>query len=331
MTERLKKRSDEFSRVRLTTEEILKSLPLEILTIDNSGNVIFSNIYSPERMNLIKEILNEGDSKEKEITFGDRSYIFMSQSIINPDNKLIGRLAIVTDVTELRKLQEESKVAERVKLLAELGASFAHEIRNPLASICGTVEVLASSIRSTRKYQKLTTLILKEAYRVNNIIRDFLEFARIRPANREKVILNELIDESINLVPRNLVSSKRVNILWHEDRKIWAWVDGERLKQVLLILLINAIEAIKDEGEIKVSLLVSDDEVGVEIKDTGVGINQDDLKKIFDPFYSTKKGGTGLGLAIAQRIVSEHNGRIDLKSKVGKGSTFTVWFPTSNV
>ncbi len=327
LTEQLKRRSEEFSRVRLTTEEILKSLPMEILTIDHNGMVIFSNIHNSERIESIKRLLSQGDTKEREIKEGDRSYLFMSQSIINPENKLIGKLAILTDVTELRRLQEQSRIAERMKLLAELGASFAHEIRNPLASICGSVEILSGALKRNRRFSKLATLILKEAHRVNGIIRDFLEFARIKPAQREKIVLGELIGEAIQSLPQNLLLSKKINIIWDEKRKVWAWVDGERIKQVLLILLINAIEAIKDQGEIKINVIAGDREVVIEIKDNGVGIKREDLERIFDPFYSTKKGGTGLGLAIAERIITEHNGRIEVKSQVGKGSTFSVYLP----
>jgi len=331
LTERLKRRSDEFSQVRLTTEEILKSLPLEILTIDNSGNVVFSNIRSIERSKQIKEILDRGDAREKEIQLGPRSFIFVSQSIVNPESKLIGKLAIVTDVTELRKLQEDSKVAERVRLLAELGASFAHEIRNPLASICGSVEILASSSKPSKKLKHLSELILKEAQRVNGIIQDFLDFARIRPGTREKMLLGQLIDESIATLPRELIKSRKMKIIWQDDRSVWAWVDGERIKQVVQILLINGLEAIKDEGELRVSILGDDREVGIEVRDNGVGIKKEDLKRIFDPFYSGKKAGTGLGLAIAQRIVSEHNGRIEVKSRPGKGSAFVIWLPVGAV
>lgn len=331
LSERLKRRSDEFSQVRLTTEEILKSLPLEILTIDNNGNIVFSNCRGAERTKQIKDILERGDTHEQEIQFGTRSFIFVSQSIVNPERKLIGRLAIVTDVTELRKLQEDSKVAERVRLLAELGASFAHEIRNPLASICGSVEILASSSRPSKKLKRLSELILKEAQRVNGIIQDFLDFARIRPAAREKVLVGQLINESIATLPRELIKSRKVKITWLDDRSVWAWVDSERIKQVVQILLINGLEAIREEGELKVSILADDRAVGIEVRDNGVGIKKEDLKKIFDPFYSGKKAGTGLGLAIAQRIVSEHNGRIEVKSKPGKGSTFVIWLPVGAV
>lgn len=326
-TERLRKGREEVSKVRLTTTEILKSLPVEILTLDSAGNILFSNIEDSARIEIVKEIMYEGESKEKEITLNNRQYIFVTQPIVNPEHRLLAKLAFLKDVTELRKLQEQSKLAERIKLVAELGASFAHEIRNPLASICGSVEILAQGIRKKSKYEKLTTLILKEASRVNGIIKDFLEFARVRPSAKENVRISELVDESISALPKNTKNIKQVRIQRKMNKKIFAWVDSERIKQAISAILINAFEATMEKGAIRVYVRSRRKEVGIEIRDSGAGIPQKEIERIFDPFYSTKKGGTGLGLAIAQRIVGEHNGYITVDSKPGKGSTFSIWLP----
>jgi two-component system sensor histidine kinase PilS (NtrC family) len=263
----------------------------------------------------------------------------MSTSLLqDEEGKVAGVIALFQDLTHIKQLQEQLRTKDRLAAIGELSAGIAHEIRNPLASISGSVEVLKHELQLEGDDQNLMELIIKETQRLNQILTEFLNFARIRSTQLAKVDLVPLIEEVIDIV--------RQHPSWSPDLKIEnqfplhsVLVQGEenQIKQLLLNLLINAAEAMEGiNGRILISnqaLIESygsgdeqkDSWVPLSIADQGKGMTSEQMAKMYLPFYSTKKQGTGLGLSIVQRLADSLGGKIECQSHPGEGTIFTVF------
>ncbi|MBP2231541.1 two-component system sensor histidine kinase AtoS [Azospirillum agricola] len=239
----------------------------------------------------------------------------------------IGAVAVLKDLTEQRRLNKQIMRADRLAALGELMAGVAHEIRNPLTSIRGFMQFL-ETCDDIAEWRSYAPLIVRQVDSLNRIITELLEFGRSRPPFIRPVGLNELIREVTLLIGRK--SNAQV-ILEPDPALPPVEADGEALKQVILNLVINAIQAIPESGTIRIATRASDGpgdgDAVVTVTDDGVGIPPEDLEKIFDPFYSTKPTGTGLGLAMVHRIVDAHHGTIVLTSTPGAGTTATLRLP----
>jgi len=225
-------------------------------------------------------------------------------------------------------LQEKLRREDRLSAIGKLAASTAHEIRNPLASISGCVEALKDT--AGEKDKKLFNLILKETARLNDIINGLLEYVKPRKLKLEKISVDELIDEVVFLLKSSKkfkpgIMIKKENPL--PDLKISC--DPQQIKQVLFNLLINAVEAIDQQGKIIVRQNPRQDIKGVELEiiDNGIGMSKDQLGTLFEPFSSGKDQGVGLGLPIVSTIINEHGGSINIQSALGKGTTFCIFLP----
>jgi len=255
-------------------------------------------------------------------------YISVSTSIlIDSHNKSIGAVVVYKDLTQQHSLQEQVYRAERLAALGELMASIAHEIRNPLTSIKGFVQYL-QNVDSMEERQEYMPIIIKEVDRVNRVIEELLYFARPSETYYSLVNINELLKKTLVLL-QNKTTSHKV-----EFRLILApclpliEADAEQIKQVLLNLLINAMQAIPDKGSVVIDTWQPDiSYVCIRITDTGVGIKEEDKHKIFDPFFTTKAAGTGLGLAVVQRIISAHYGQIYIDSQDNEWTAVTLKLP----
>jgi two-component system sensor histidine kinase PilS (NtrC family) len=324
-SERYQKRAEEATRLRLTTEEILKNLPTGIITIDNSGAIIYTNI--PEstirsRVHLyIAKFLKARHAKRSiELKIGKRYYVLSCARIYSSK---IG-LGILQDYTAIRKLEERSRVSKQIKLLAELGGSLAHEIRNPLSSIRGSLEVIRDSEKSVDSLHFIN-MALNESIRLNEIVTDFLNFAQFVPLKRNRLHISEVINEVyIDVLSR--AQTKKV-VIRREDNDFVVLGDLNKLEAGLLNILNNACEATPEGNVVNIKTYKEKKEGIIEIQDTGKGISKRALDKIFEPFFTTKKGGIGLGLAIVKNIIEAHDGRIEVSSKIHKGTTFKVILP----
>jgi two-component system, NtrC family, sensor histidine kinase HydH len=228
-------------------------------------------------------------------------------------------------------LQEKLRREDRLSAIGKLAASTAHEIRNPLASISGCVEALKDTVSLQDNERKLFNLILKETARLNDIINGLLEYVKPRKLKLEKILIDELVDEVVFL----LKSSKKFKdgiIIKKENSvsEIKISCDPQQIKQVLFNLLINAVEAIENQGKIIIRQKVSEHNEGIEleISDNGMGMSKEQVGTLFEPFSSGKDKGVGLGLAIASAIIKEHGGSISIESKLGKGTTFSIFLPS---
>ena len=236
---------------------------------------------------------------------------------------------------QLRESREEIETlhrtqmsrAEHLATLGELAAGLAHEIRNPLAGIAGVIEIIGRDLPSTSPARAVVKDVRQEITQINRILTDLLETARPHPPQVCVSNLNTTVEHAVMLA-RQQVLSKPIKIEFQQAPDLpEVEHDSDQIHQVLLNLLLNAVQAIEGAGTVRVEVGSQEDYARVVVSDTGRGISPQHLPNIFRPFYTTKGNGTGLGLSLARRIAEEHHGRIEVSSVVGKGSKFTVLLP----
>jgi len=217
--------------------------------------------------------------------------------------------------------------AEHMATLGEMATGLAHEIRNPLAGIAGVIEIIGRDLPSTSPARAVVKDVRQEIARINHIVTDLLQTARPHPPRVHTSDLNTTVEHAV-MLGRQQALAKSVEIALRKDPSLpEVEHDSDQIHQVLLNLLLNALQAIDEPGSITVTLERRGDTAVVKVADNGRGISPDHLPNIFRPFFTTKGDGTGLGLWLARRIVEDHQGRIDVTSTLGKGTTFTVIVP----
>jgi len=231
---------------------------------------------------------------------------------------------------DLRKTEAQLVRSEKLAALGQLAAGIAHEIRNPLTSINILIHSLAESIPSETPHREDFRVVEEEIHRINEIIDRFLRFAKPAPPLLEKTDVLPLFEETLQLL-RPQIERQRISVQKKFQSLPSITIDKEQMKQVILNLLMNAIQAMPTGGRLELSGQLAGDPRWIQfsIKDSGIGIPPEDMDKLFDPFFSTKEGGVGLGLSIAHRIIDQHHGKIEVESKSGKGTLFTLWLPIS--
>jgi signal transduction histidine kinase len=229
---------------------------------------------------------------------------------------------------DLRKTEAQLIRSEKLAALGQLAAGIAHEIRNPLTSINILIHSLTENLPPETAHREDLRVIGEEIQRINEIVEQFLRFARPAPPLFEETEVTTVFDNVLQLI-KPQVERQRVTVKRDFDAVPSITLDREQMKQVVLNLLINALQAMPDGGQIDLSAKVLEDSrwIKLSVQDSGIGIPPDDLKKLFDPFFTTKEGGIGLGLSIAHRIIDLHHGRIEVESRPGKGTTFQLWLP----
>ncbi len=229
---------------------------------------------------------------------------------------------------DLQRSFESLRRAERLSALGTLSAALAHEIRSPLSSMEGALEILARPNLNSEQRHEFTTIIKREIERLNRMLYQFLEFAQPRPPVRRRTDIRQLVNDVCNLVAEMAVA-RRINIHRPQIELLSPKInlDPDQIKEVVLNLVMNACEAMPAGGEVDITMTKELDRVVVGVLDQGGGIAQENLQCIFDPFYTTKSDGTGLGLSIAQRIMEQHGGRIEAERNVERGMSFTLVFP----
>lgn len=260
-----------------------------------------------------------------------------SAPVVDEYGETQGLIVTFIDLSNVRLLEERVRRADRLAALGELAAGVAHELRNPLTTLRGFVQILPEEHGDPEFVQDFSTNVLREIDRLTGLTEDLLTLARPPRLNYEQVDAAELIEEILvfldgKFTGKNLRLEKKFG-----NNTVAIPMDRDRVKQVLLNLLLNAIDACAEEGTISVRLGVRKEELNekggeepfavIEIGDTGCGIAREDLDRLFDPFFTTKDHGTGLGLAVSHRIVEEHRGFLRAESQLGQGTTFTLWLP----
>lgn len=295
-----------------------------------------------------KESLNNGEGIPRmeaylKTAHGGKIWLGLSTSLLRDrDNKLIGIIIVFSDLTEIKHLQGQMELKERFSLLGEMSAGIAHELRNPMGAIAGFAKLLSKKLDEADERRSLADAIEKEIEGMNRVISELLNFTKPTDLNLSEIELNPIIKDSLTSTPLNGV---QLNLSLDPIPSIEA--DEVLLKQAFINLIQNAIEAMPDGGELKIvtsyklhpefvdpefisghaSGSSRKPEVEIEISDTGIGIPENKLNKIFHPFFTTKERGTGLGLSLVQKIVLYHGGRIEVESMEGKGTTFRIDLP----
>lgn len=247
---------------------------------------------------------------------------------------------VFRDLTELKSLREQLIHSEKLVVMGQLAAGVAHEINNPINGIINYIHLFLKRLEENRinpdLWKKDLKMVERETMRIGRLVRNLLNFAKKSELELTRIKLTQLIDESIPLLEDQFLL-KNIAVSKKYDRDVPEILgDFNQLQQVLINLIMNAIQAIDKNGMIEIAVSAegtkgSECFVVLNISDNGVGIPEEDLNKVFDPFYTTKtkgKGGIGLGLTIVQQIVNAHHGRITIKSKVGKGTTVSLRLPT---
>jgi len=285
----------------------------------NTHKVLELVIYNV--VGLVTGLLSERERRERE------SYRRTAEKLRAAYEQLHEQTNIMIET------EEQLRKAERLSTLGELAAGISHEIRNPLASIRGTAEILQDITTPQEKRQEFAKLMLHEVDRLTRVVENYLRLARFQRLNREKANMKEILSRMLQIVESQM---KRKNITISTEFAPdlpELDLDVSQIEQALLNLLLNSAAAMPDGGTLSLaSYLRKSDGAGgvvVEVKDTGAGIAPEHLSRVFEPFFTTRQDGTGLGLSMVKRIVKAHGGSVEVSSEVGHGTCVTLFLPDS--
>lgn len=351
---------DRADSIESYNENILRSVASGVITFDREGKIMTFNpaaeiILSKRSEDAIGNICEDVFGKDNPITkiqmesleraegiarmettveksYGEKIWLGLNTSLLKDNNgRLIGLILVFSDLTEIKHLQAQMELKERFALLGEMSAGIAHELRNPMGAIAGFSKLLSKKLGNGDERKPIADAIEKEIDGMNRVINELLNFTKPTDLNLSKVELKPLIEDSLSSIQLNSV---KYNLISGKIPDIDA--DDVLLKQVFINLFQNAIDAMPEGGELKIVLNIKPQtetqrqEAEIEISDTGTGIPEDKLKKIFHPFFTTKKNGTGLGLSLVQKIILYHGGKVEVESKKGKGTTFRIGLPVNH-
>jgi len=369
--EELKKRIIDYRQLERLYKHIVQNVVSGLITVDGEGRITsfnrmaeeitgykFEEVYQEEVDSLFPGLSawsrsvggNPGGGGnrlrflrwETRFVRKDGAHLILGFSISplkDSVDREMGNILIFQDLTRLREMEEHVKRSDRLAAIGKMAAGIAHEIRNPLASISGSIEILKEELGGSTQNQALMGIVLREVHRLNSLIADFLLFARPISPGRERIHLNRLIEEIFQMISH----SPDFNVLIHLDTEfedeLYIQGDPNQVRQVFWNLLINAAQAMPKGGMLRVrlrkgssgGLLPGGRSYGeVSVIDSGSGIGEEEIGKIFDPFFTTKEKGTGLGLSIVHSIVESYGGKIAVQSQKGQGSVFSVFIPLAD-
>ncbi len=343
-SETLQKKDVDLRELSRFHSEVIENIPSGLFTTDADGRIYLFNSAAEKITGLSREEvalkgintvfpflplpLLTGRHEGRINTPENEKYIGMNISTYrNSEGRVVGYIGTFQDVTAIIRMEEEIKRKEKLAAIGQLSSSIAHELRNPLASIKSSFEMLREGHLPSETRQRLMEIAINEMDRLNKIVTDFLTYSNPKPPEHGRFNISRLVDELFEMqmtINEGIQFQKEIE----EDIKIVA--DQQKIRQLMWNLLLNAIDAVSGkEGRIYVSLKKTNAGVEIRVRDNGRGIKKEDMDKIFYPFYSTKEKGTGLGLAIAYRIVEEHGGRIDVNSEEGSGAEFVITIPSA--
>jgi len=255
-----------------------------------------------------------------------KTFRVMATTLSVPGRKAIGYVYTFDDLTEIRRLERDLRIQDRLAAVGRLAAAIAHEIRNPLTSIAGSVSMLSGIADLSDEHRQLLQIVTRESERLNGIITDFLAYSRGKQYRFASVDLLPLLEDTLTLLEHRLVAENtgiRIERKYHFKEAL-TMADGDKIKQVFWNFCENAVRAMTAGGVLSVSLEQVGEDWQVNFADTGPGMSRQLVEKIFEPFQSQFEGGTGLGLAIVYQIVQAHEGKVWARSKVGEGSVFVL-------
>jgi two-component system sensor histidine kinase PilS (NtrC family) len=352
----LQRQGRDLRALRNLNSLIIDNIATGLITIDETGTILVANRaameildpipsvligrkiqeVAPNLMERVKQTRAETGSFDHSYVEpgGERLNLEIKVSALPTDNGITGFILTFQDLTKVRRLEFQMRQSEKMAAVGQLAAGIAHEIRNPLASISGSIQMLGGSFTGRQEdEQKLMAIVLREIDRLNNLITEFLDFVRPDTLRDDPVDLNALLREVCEMIKLN--KNLRIDVRQSLDLKAEAVIAGHRdkLKQAFLNIIINAYQAMNESKDAVIEIRTGDidSKVIVKIRDHGCGIDEVGLRKIFEPFHTTKPKGTGLGLAVTHKIIESHGGRVFVESTKGKGTEFTLEFPARGV
>ncbi|MGZ8832589.1 MAG: two-component system sensor histidine kinase NtrB [Thermoanaerobaculia bacterium] len=341
---------------RALNQNVVESIPSGLITLTSYGTAAFVNpagasllqaqphsllgrhiteigFVTREQWNEIRDQLANGalvrrENDSFEVNGEPRSIGFALTPLSTLEGKSSGYTLIFQDLTEMKKLEAELRLRDRMAAVGELSAGIAHEIRNPLAAIAGSVQMLQKSGSITPQEQRLMTIVLRESERLNKTIAEFLRFVRPQEKRTAEFDIAASISETLDLLANSAELRKDHSILREINPPSFTILgDGDQIRQVFWNIALNAIRAMAAGGALTVRAEPADETYRIVFSDKGRGMSEADLRRLFQPFRTNFPTGTGLGMAISYRIVQEHGGRIDVQSRVGEGTAITVTLP----
>jgi two-component system sensor histidine kinase PilS (NtrC family) len=360
----LRAKQNDIIELEALNEWIIRSITSSLITLDGQNRVILFNpaaedifaIKSSQAIGsditdilpFLKDHIENG--REDSYQYTKKLHKFIDLPFVREDGKTIflrffisplrlpdgeekGQILFFQDMTEIKRIEEELKKVEGLALVGELAAGVAHEIRNPLASISGSIEMLKEGLDKNDVSNQLMEIIVREMTRLNNLVKDFLLFARPNQAKLKKFELSQLILDSLELFKNSVNWNEKLRVETTFQDNIKLESDPEQIKQIFWNLFLNASEAMPDGGSLHISTDLVDGHdlpekglrVGkITVRDTGQGFSKKALSHLFTPFFTTKEGGSGLGLAIIKRIVEGLGGEIQGKNHPDGGAEITI-------
>ena len=321
----------------LTADDVKGKSVSSILTLNPSlRDIIFKTLSSGKKRQNIEEKYRNPQSEELSLQIN-------TLLLKNIEGDTIGVLTVFNDLTELKKLEEDMKRAERLAALGTTAASIAHEIRTPLTSLSTFAELLPIKYNDAKFRERFGVIVPGQIDRLTNLVNDLLDFSRVETLHFEETDIHPIIKDAADIL-HGKAAECGVTIEMNLASDLHSLrVDPDHISQVFLNIIQNALQAMPEGGTLSIVTTLNDHDefnfegddegkltdgyVEITFSDTGIGIAQENLKKLFEPFFTTRSKGTGLGLAISYRIVKEHGGTIRVRSETGKGTTFAVCLP----
>ncbi|HET9597342.1 MAG TPA: ATP-binding protein [Anaeromyxobacteraceae bacterium] len=344
--ERLEAREVDLAAITALHESIVQSVASGMVTIDATGRITFLNragelitglrlrdvqLQPADRWFGVLHGSGERDETDFVNARGERLRVgYTVFPLVARGGGEIGQAIIFQDLTRLREMEAQVQRSERLADLGQLAAGLAHELRNPLASMVGSIELLRQAQTLPPSDARLMDIVLREAARLEQLVAAFLAFSRPATPRRERVALERAIGETLDVFAHDPAAS-RVRVT-RALEPASAWCDPDQLRQVLWNLLSNAAQAAASgerAGEVRVACRAEGKAAAILVEDDGPGIPPQDVARIFTPFFTTKERGTGLGLAIVQRVVDAHGGGLTVEPLSDRGTRFTVRLPCS--
>jgi two-component system sensor histidine kinase PilS (NtrC family) len=353
----LKEKMDSLTQLQRLNELIVSSIRSGLITTDLKGRIAVFNsaareltgrdsseMFGKHVQQLIGEVFwsqilkadllrNARPLRHEEwlaLPNGGRHYLGFSISpLLDQKHQLLGYIISFQDLTEIIRLEEEIRLKERMAAIGRMAAGIAHEIRNPLAAMQGSVEILRSHANLPKTEERLLDILIRESDRLNKFVEDFLNFARPRKYTKQSIDLVPVLRDSVTLLRNSPEIRDHYSVVFNiEAKSIKILGSADQLNQVFWNLAQNAFRAMPNSGELKI-IIRETSEGGGEIifQDNGIGMSREELNQIFQPFHSGFKGGLGLGLSIIFQIMEDHQGKITCDSEKGKGTKISLRFP----
>ncbi len=363
----LKAKQKDLAELEMLNKNIVQSINSGLITLDNNFRIIyfnraaseiigtdhlskllntpvediFPNIsnYLPRTKKLESDWRTKTSRGEMEFVRRDGKKLFLGFSLSRlrgTQGEQYGHILVFQDLTVLKKMEQQVKHMERLALAGEMAAVVAHEIKNPLASMSGSIQMLKKELKLNPLQNRLMDIVSREIERLNSLVKEFSLLTKSKKKAPQEVDVDKTISDTLTILKSNWEVNSKIKIIKETQKGLKIAVDPQQLQQILWNLFTNAIEAMPQGGTLTVKTgnvdingESSTPEVEIIVSDTGAGIPPEIRSRIFDPFYTTKTKGTGLGLSIVRRIVNEYGGRIALDEGKTNGATFRIYFPSA--